>query len=79
MATPGGRSSSGGFVSTGGRPVGAAPSEEDGGLTYQRVAILGAHLFLSLAHVFAVHQSAAQNGIVERAGDNNDENDDVRT
>lgn len=79
MATPGGRSSSGGFVSTGGRPVGAAPSEEDGGLTYQRVAILGAHLFLSLAHVFAVHQSAAQNGIVERDVDNNDENDDVRT
>ena len=37
---------------------GTAPSEEDGGQTQQRLLILGSHLFLSLAHVFAVHQSA---------------------
>jgi len=36
-----------------------APSEEDeGGLTRERLAILVAHLTLSVAHIFAVHQSA---------------------
>jgi len=50
------------------------PSEEDGGLTTQRVVILGAHLFLSLAHVFAVHQSAEENGMTEREGDDTSEN-----
>jgi len=45
---------------------GSAPSEEDGGLTQQRLLILGSHLFLSLAHVFAVHQSATETAAGER-------------
>ena len=35
-----------------------ATSEEDGGFTGQRLAMLAAHLFFSVAHIFAVHQSA---------------------
>ena len=50
--------------------VGSAPSEEDGGLTQQRLLILGSHLFLSLAHVFAVHQSAMESA----GGEGRDEN-----
>ena len=50
--------------------VGSAPSEEDGGLTQQRLLILGSHLFLSLAHVFAVHQSAMDSA----TGEGRDEN-----
>lgn len=60
--------------------AGAAPSEEDGGLTYQRVVILGAHLFLSLAHVFAVHQSAEHSGFGEGTAlgnESGDENNNV--
>jgi drug/metabolite transporter (DMT)-like permease len=50
--------------------VGSAPSEEDGGLTQQRLLILGSHLFLSLAHVFAVHQSAMESAGAEGRDEN---------
>jgi hypothetical protein len=40
----------------------AVTSEEDGGLTGQRVLMLAAHLFFSVAHIFAVHQSAEPHG-----------------
>jgi hypothetical protein len=43
------------------KPAAPAPSE-DAGFTNQRIAMLAAHLFFSVAHIFAVHSSAAPHG-----------------